>query len=136
MVVIVAIVALVVTKHFILLPGLLLYPFLLGILLYLDFVVERFGKMPFKEALIDSARLRFHPIAMTTLTILVIAGPLMFGRGEGSEFGHRLGIVTFGGILISAVLTFFVVPRCLLLFRAQTGGKAVRARSSGGWAGG
>ena len=42
-------------------------------ILYLDFVVQRIGKMPFKEALIDSARLRFRPIVMTTLTVLVIA---------------------------------------------------------------
>ena len=30
-------------------------------ILYLDFVVERIGKMPFMQALTDSARLRFRP---------------------------------------------------------------------------
>ena len=88
-------------------------------ILYLDFVVERVGKMPLKEALIDSARLRFRPIVMTTLTVLVIAGPLVFGHGEGSEFGQRLGIVMFGGILTSAVLTFFVVPAAFHLFERK-----------------
>jgi HAE1 family hydrophobic/amphiphilic exporter-1 len=88
-------------------------------ILYLDFVVERLGKMPLKEALIDSARLRFRPIVMTTLTVLVIAGPLVFGRGEGSEFGQRLGVVMFGGILTSAVLTFFVVPAAFFLFERK-----------------
>ncbi len=88
-------------------------------ILYLDFVVERLGKMPLKEALIDSARLRFRPIVMTTLTVLVIAGPLVFGRGEGTEFGQRLGVVMFGGIISSAILTFFVVPSAFFLFERR-----------------
>ena len=85
-------------------------------ILYLDFVVERIGSMPLKEALIESARLRFRPIIMTTLTVLVISGPLVFGRGQGTEFGQRLGVVMFGGIISSAILTFFVVPAAFYLF--------------------
>ena len=85
-------------------------------ILYLDFVVERLGKMPFVDALIESARLRFRPIVMTTLTVLVISGPLVFGHGQGSEFGQRLGVVMFGGIMFSAILTFFVVPAAFYLF--------------------
>jgi hydrophobic/amphiphilic exporter-1 (mainly G- bacteria), HAE1 family len=96
-------------------------------ILYLDFVVERIGKMPLKEALVDSARLRFRPIVMTTLTVLVIAGPLVFGRGEGSEFGQRLGVVMFGGILTSAILTFFVVPAAFYLFERKRVEKAAKA---------
>jgi HAE1 family hydrophobic/amphiphilic exporter-1 len=95
-------------------------------ILYLDFVVERLGKMPLKEALIDSARLRFRPIVMTTFTVLVIAGPLVFGRGEGSEFGQRLGVVMFGGILSSAILTFFVVPAAFFLFERRRAEKPVK----------
>jgi HAE1 family hydrophobic/amphiphilic exporter-1 len=94
-------------------------------ILYLDFVVERIGKMPLKEALTDSARLRFRPIVMTTLTVLVIAGPLVFGRGEGTEFGQRLGIVMFGGILTSAVLTFFIVPAAFYLFERKRVAKSL-----------
>jgi len=85
-------------------------------ILYLDFVVERIGKMPFVEALVEAGRLRFRPIVMTTLTVLVTSFPLIFGRGQGSEFGQGLGIVTFGGILFSAVLTFFVVPAAFYTF--------------------
>jgi HAE1 family hydrophobic/amphiphilic exporter-1 len=92
-------------------------------ILYLDFVVERLGKMPLKEALIESARLRFRPIVMTTLTVLVIAGPLVFGRGQGTEFGQRLGVVMFGGIISSAVLTFFVVPAAFFRFERKRAAK-------------
>jgi HAE1 family hydrophobic/amphiphilic exporter-1 len=88
-------------------------------ILYLDFVVERIGKMPFAEALKEAARLRFRPIVMTTLTVLVISFPLILGHGEGAEFGQRLGIVMLGGILFSAVLTFFVVPAAFYLFERK-----------------
>jgi HAE1 family hydrophobic/amphiphilic exporter-1 len=88
-------------------------------ILYLDFVVERLGKMPFRDALIDAARLRFRPIVMTTLTVLVISFPLIFGRGQGSEFGQRMGIVMLGGIVFSAALTFFVVPAAFYLLERK-----------------
>jgi HAE1 family hydrophobic/amphiphilic exporter-1 len=88
-------------------------------ILYLDFVVERIGKMPFKDALIEAAKLRFRPIIMTTMTVLVISFPLILGRGEGSEFGKNMGTVMLGGILFSAVLTFFVVPSAFYLFERK-----------------
>jgi HAE1 family hydrophobic/amphiphilic exporter-1 len=93
-------------------------------ILYLDFVVERIGKMPFKDALIEAAKLRFRPIVMTTLTVLVISFPLIFGRGQGSEFGQRMGVVMLGGILFSAILTFFVVPAAFYLFEARRAARA------------
>jgi HAE1 family hydrophobic/amphiphilic exporter-1 len=85
-------------------------------ILYMDFVVERLGHMPFKNALIEAARLRFRPIIMTTLTVLVISFPLIFGSGQGAEFGQKLGIVMLGGIVSSTILTFFVVPAAFYLF--------------------
>lgn len=88
-------------------------------ILYLDFVVERLGKMPFAEALLEAARLRFRPIVMTTMTVLVISFPLVFSTGQGSEYGQRMGVVMFGGILFSAVLTFFVVPAAFYLFERK-----------------
>ncbi len=85
-------------------------------ILYLDFVVERLGKMPLRDALVDAARLRFRPIVMTTLTVLVISFPLVLSNGQGSEFGQRMGLVMFGGIVFSAILTFFVVPAAFFQF--------------------
>jgi HAE1 family hydrophobic/amphiphilic exporter-1 len=85
-------------------------------ILYLDFVVERIGKMPLKDALVEAARLRFRPIVMTTLTVLVISFPLVFSTGQGSEFGQRMGVVMFGGIVFSAILTFFIVPAAFYNF--------------------
>jgi HAE1 family hydrophobic/amphiphilic exporter-1 len=99
-------------------------------ILYLDFVVERIGKMPFKDALIEAAQLRFRPIVMTTLTVLVISFPLMLGTGQGSEFGQRMGVVMLGGILFSAILTFFVVPTAFYRFERARVEKAEQETAS------
>ena len=88
-------------------------------IIYLDFVVERIELMPLKEALVEAARLRFRPIVMTTLTVLVISFPLIFSGGQGSEFGQKMGLVMLGGIFSSAILTFFVVPAAFWLFERR-----------------
>jgi HAE1 family hydrophobic/amphiphilic exporter-1 len=88
-------------------------------ILYLEFVVERLGKMPFNDALVEAAKLRFRPIIMTALTTLVVSLPLVFSNGQGSEFGQRMGIVIFGGILFSTILTFFVVPAAFYQFERK-----------------
>jgi HAE1 family hydrophobic/amphiphilic exporter-1 len=88
-------------------------------ILYLDFVVERMGTMPLEEALIEAAKLRFRPILMTTITTVVISFPLILSVGQGAEFGKRMGIVMFGGIVFSAVLTFFVVPAAFYFFERK-----------------
>ncbi len=114
-------------------PIYLLLPVPLALVGALDFVVERIALMPLKEALIEAARLRFRPIIMTTLTVLVISGPLVFGRGQGTEFGQRLGVMMFGGIISSAVLTFFVVPAAFHLFeRGRSTFKAATVKTAPG----
>ena len=100
-------------------------------ILYLDFVVERIGKMPLKQALIEAAGLRFRPIVMTTLTVLVISFPLVFSSGQGAEFGQRMGVVMFGGIMFSAVLTFFVVPAAFYVFERKRADKEPESSDAG-----
>lgn len=84
-------------------------------ILYLEFVTERMRAMPLREALIEAAELRFRPILMTTLTVLVISLPLVLGHGDGAEFRRGLGIVILGGIVTSTLLTFYVVPSVFYL---------------------
>ena len=84
-------------------------------ILYLEFVTERMRAMPLHEALIEASELRFRPIIMTTLTVLVISIPLVLGHGSGAEFRRGLGIVILGGIVTSTLLTFYVVPSVFYL---------------------
>lgn len=79
-------------------------------ILYLEFVTERARSLPLRDALLEAAELRFRPILMTTLTVLVISIPLILGQGDGAEFRRGLGIVILGGVVTGTLLTFYVVP--------------------------
>ncbi len=95
-------------------------------ILYLDFVMERMGRMDLVESLLEAAKLRFRPIVMTTVTTVAIAFPLVFARGQGAEFGQRMGIVMFGGIVFSTILTFYIVPAVFYLFERKRHASAPR----------
>ncbi len=69
-----------------------------------------------RDALLTAAKVRFRPILMTTSTVVVISLPLLLGLGEGSEFRYPLGLVILGGVLTSALLTFYVVPAAFFQF--------------------
>ena len=71
---------------------------------------------PLRDALLEAAAVRFRPILMTTTTVVVISLPLLLGIGEGSEFRYPLGLVILGGVLTSALLTFYVVPAAFYQF--------------------
>ncbi|GMA14787.1 efflux RND transporter permease subunit [Deinococcus metallilatus] len=88
-------------------------------ILYLEFVTERMRSLPLRAALIEAAELRFRPILMTTLTVLVISLPLVFGQGSGAEFRRGLGIVILGGVITSTLLTFYVVPSVFYQFERR-----------------
>lgn len=99
-------------------------------ILLLDFVVERARAMPLADALVEAASVRLRPIIMTTLTVFVISIPLILGTGEGAEFRKGLGVVIFGGILTSTILTLFVVPSAFYRFEKNRLQK--REKQSGG----
>ena len=92
-------------------------------ILYLEFVVDRMKTKPIFDALVESAQLRFRPILMTTLTVLVISIPLVFGQGDGAEFRRGLGIVILGGVVTSTLLTFYIVPSVFYRFEKDRSGK-------------
>lgn len=71
------------------------------------------------DALIEAAGVRFRPIVMTTVTVIVISVPLLLGLGEGSELRYPLGLVILGGVTTSALLTFYVVPAAFWLFERR-----------------
>lgn len=101
-------------------------------ILYLDFVMQRLGRMPLRQALVEAAFLRFRPIVMTTLTVLAVSFPLILSRGAGSEFGKGLGVVILGGILLSAILTFFVVSAAFYFFERNRPAPAQAVLAAGG----
>jgi HAE1 family hydrophobic/amphiphilic exporter-1 len=66
--------------------------------------------MDLQLAILESIRTRIRPIFMTTLTTVVGLSPLVFFPGAGSELYRGLGSVVLGGLLVSTVITLFLVP--------------------------
>jgi multidrug efflux pump subunit AcrB len=62
------------------------------------------------EALIESCRVRLRPILMTSLATIIGLLPMALKLGEGSESYAPLARVLVGGLLVSLVMTVFVVP--------------------------
>ena len=92
-------------------------------ILYLEFVTDRMKTKSIFDALVEAAQLRFRPILMTTLTVLVISIPLVLGQGDGAEFRRGLGIVILGGVVTSTLLTFYVVPAVFYRFEKNRSGR-------------
>ncbi len=91
-------------------------------ILLLDIVIhnkERKGKETLREILVRAGKLRLRPILMTTSTLVAISIPLLLGTGDGSEFRRPIGMVIFGGVTSSALLTLFVIPSAFYRFERK-----------------
>ncbi|TVQ31455.1 MAG: efflux RND transporter permease subunit [Phycisphaeraceae bacterium] len=67
-----------------------------------------------RNAIIEAGTIRLRPILMTTLTTVLGMTPLALGLGSGAEIMRPLALCVIGGLLVSMLLTLFVVP-CLYL---------------------
>ncbi|MBU0924811.1 efflux RND transporter permease subunit, partial [bacterium] len=82
-------------------------------ILLIDFYIKAKTTMSPMDAILESTSLRFRPIIMTTLTTLLGVIPIALAFGESGEILQPLGISVFFGLLISTLLTLFVIP-CFL----------------------
>jgi len=64
----------------------------------------------FSEAILQAATQRLRPIIMTSLTTVMSSVPLVFASGPGAESRMVIGVVIFTGVVVSTLLTLFVVP--------------------------
>jgi multidrug efflux pump subunit AcrB len=62
------------------------------------------------EAVIESCRVRLRPILMTSLATIIGLLPMAMKLGEGSESYAPLARALIGGLLVSVILTVFLVP--------------------------
>ncbi len=67
------------------------------------------------DIIIETAKSRIRPILITTLTTLFAVIPMALGMGEGGEIIQPLGIAVFFGLLVSTLLTLFIIPSFLRL---------------------
>jgi HAE1 family hydrophobic/amphiphilic exporter-1 len=64
-----------------------------------------------KDALLEACPTKLKPILMATLAIMLGMLPMAAGIGSaGREFRQPIGVVSIGGLLISGVMTLYVIP--------------------------
>lgn len=61
-------------------------------------------------AVVDAATLRLRPILMTTTATILGALPLVLATGAGAAGRRQIGLVVIGGLLVSTLLSLFLVP--------------------------
>ncbi|MDT9338310.1 efflux RND transporter permease subunit [Trichodesmium erythraeum 21-75] len=66
--------------------------------------------MSITKAAIEASRLRFRPILMTGFSTIFGVMPLAFASGPGAASRVSIGMSVMGGMLVSTVLTLYVVP--------------------------
>jgi multidrug efflux pump subunit AcrB len=88
--------------------------------------LHRDGK-PLKEAVSTASRLRLRPVLMTSLATLLGLIPMAWGMEAGSEQYAPLARAIIGGLLVSCVVTVYLVPAAYLIVHhkeEQTGAEA------------
>ena len=81
------------------------------------------------DAVVTSCRIRLRPILMTSLATIIGMIPLALKLGTGSEAYAPLARVIIGGLIVSVVLTVFIVPAAYSLIYS---GRAKQEAALGG----
>jgi len=68
-----------------------------------------------REAVVAAARIRFIPIAMTSLATIIGLLPTALGLEAGTESNQPLALAVVGGLTSSTILSLFLVPAMFLL---------------------
>jgi CzcA family heavy metal efflux pump len=62
------------------------------------------------HAAIQAGLVRFRPVLMTALAMIIGMAPMAFGLGEGGEQNAPLGRAVIGGLICATIATLFFVP--------------------------
>ena len=62
------------------------------------------------EAIHSAAAQRLRPILMTSLSTILGLIPLVYASGEGANSRIAMGVSVVGGMIISTILTLYIVP--------------------------
>lgn len=62
------------------------------------------------QAAIEAGFVRFRPVLMTALAMIIGMAPMAFGFGEGGEQNAPLGRAVIGGLIFATIATLLFVP--------------------------
>jgi multidrug efflux pump subunit AcrB len=84
-------------------------------ILIVEFAHHLEAEMSVRDAVVTSCRIRLRPILMTSLATIFGLIPMALKLETGSEAYASLGRAIIGGLMVSVVLTVFIVPAAYLL---------------------
>jgi multidrug efflux pump len=82
-------------------------------------------------AMKEAGRIRLRPILMTSVAAIFGALPIALGLGAGAGSRRPLGYAIIGGLLVSTLLTLFLVPAVFVVFERLRRNKPMPAPSGG-----
>ena len=100
--------------------------------LVISFARERLEQLgdPIAAAL-DAGFVRFRPVLMTALAMMIGMVPMALGLGEGGEQNAPLGRAVIGGLMLATVATLVFVPLLVSMVHNRHGASANPSFSSG-----
>ena len=93
--------------------------------LVISFARERYEELgdPVSAA-IEAGFVRFRPVLMTALAMIIGMAPMALGLGEGGEQNAPLGRAVIGGLIFATVATLMFVPVVFSMVHKRQGAKA------------
>ena len=75
-------------------------------------------------AAIEAGFMRFRPVLMTALAMIIGMAPMALGLGEGGEQNAPLGRAVIGGLVFATIATLMFVPVVFSMVHKKQGAKA------------
>jgi len=92
-----------------------------GVLLISYFNQLRAAGLPVRESVLRGSELRVRPMVITSLTAALGLAPAAFANSIGSQAQKPLAIVVVGGMLVTLILTRYLMPVLYSFFPAPAG---------------
>ncbi len=83
-----------------------------------------------RKAALNAGFVRFRPVLMTALAMIIGMVPMALGLGDGGEQNAPLGRAVIGGLLLATVATLFFVPTFFSALHGRLESKARRKRAN------
>jgi multidrug efflux pump subunit AcrB len=92
--------------------------------LVISFARERLDEIgDATAAALEAGFVRFRPVLMTALAMIIGMAPMALGLGEGGEQNAPLGRAVIGGLLFATIATLMFVPVVFSIVHARQGRK-------------
>ena len=82
------------------------------------------------EAIQGASIQRLRPILMTSVSTFLGLLPLVFATGEGANARIAMGVAVVGGMLVSTLLTLFIVPAMYMYISTKRNKPELSPKSS------